>query len=54
MARADKMYIRFCGARGSVSTLRKETIKYGENTSCIEIRCDKEILFWMPAAVSEN
>ncbi len=43
MVREDKIYIRFCGARGSVSTLRKETIKYGENTSCIEIRCDKEI-----------
>ena len=39
----NKMYIRFWGARGSISTLGKETIKYGGNTSCIEIRCDKEI-----------
>ena len=43
MARADKMYIRFWGARGSISTPGKETVKYGGNTSCIEIRCGKEI-----------
>ncbi len=24
--------------------MRKEAIKYGRNTSCIEIRCGKEIL----------
>ncbi len=43
MAGADKMYIRFWGARGSISTPGKETLKYGGNTSCIEIRCGKEI-----------
>ena len=37
------MYIRFLGARGSISTPGKETVKYGGNTSCIEIRCGKEI-----------
>ena len=37
------MYIRFWGARGSISTPGKDTVKYGGNTSCIEIRCGKEI-----------
>ena len=43
LARADEMYIRFWGARGSICTPGKETVKYGGNTSCIEIRCGKEI-----------
>jgi phosphoribosyl 1,2-cyclic phosphodiesterase len=42
-ASASKMYIRFWGARGSISTPGKGTVKYGGNTSCIEIRCGKEI-----------
>ena len=43
LAGTNKMYIRFLGARGSISTPGKETAKYGGNTSCIEIRCGKEI-----------
>ncbi|MHC4321002.1 MAG: hypothetical protein ACYST3_01880 [Planctomycetota bacterium] len=41
--RQIKMYIRFWGARGSISTPGKETFKYGGNTSCNKIRCGKEI-----------
>ena len=44
MAKAGKMYIRFWGVRGSVSSPGKETVKYGGDTSCIEVRCGKEIL----------
>jgi len=44
LARSDKMYIRFWGARGSITTPGIETVKYGGNTSCIEIRCGKEII----------
>ena len=43
MARANKMYIRFWGVRGSIATPGKETVRYGGDTSCIEIRCGKEI-----------
>jgi len=43
LARSNKMYIRFWGARGSITTPGIETIKYGGNTSCVEIRCGKEI-----------
>jgi len=44
MARASKMYIRFWGVRGSIASPGKETVKYGGDTSCIEVRCGKEIL----------
>lgn len=37
------MYIRFWGVRGSIATPGRETVRYGGDTSCIEIRCDKEI-----------
>ncbi len=43
MAKADKMFIRFWGARGSICTPGIETVKYGGNTSCVEVRCGKEI-----------
>lgn len=38
------MYIRFWGVRGSIATPGKETVRYGGDTSCIEIRCGKEII----------
>ncbi len=43
MVKKDKMYIKFWGARGSITTPGIETVKYGGNTSCVEIRCGKEI-----------
>jgi phosphoribosyl 1,2-cyclic phosphodiesterase len=39
----NKMYVRFWGTRGSIAVPGKDTIKYGGNTPCIEIRCGKEI-----------
>ena len=44
MAKADKIYMRFWGARGSITTPGIETVKYGGNTSCVEVRCGKEII----------
>ncbi|MDR4505436.1 MAG: MBL fold metallo-hydrolase [Candidatus Scalindua sp.] len=41
---SGKMYIRFWGVRGSIATPGKGTVKYGGNTSCIEVRCGDEIL----------
>ena len=43
MAGAGKMYIRFWGVRGSIATPGRETVRYGGDTSCIEIRCGREI-----------
>ena len=43
MARASKMYIGLGGERGSISSPGKETARYGGDTSCIEVRCGKEI-----------
>jgi phosphoribosyl 1,2-cyclic phosphodiesterase len=38
------MKVRFWGVRGSIPTPGKSTVNYGGNTSCIEIRGDKEEL----------
>ncbi len=38
------MYLKFWGTRGSIPAPGKETIKYGGNTSCIEIRTDNILL----------
>ncbi len=37
------MYVRFWGVRGTIASPGEDTIKYGGNTSCIEVRCSKEI-----------
>ena len=39
----NKMYVRFWGTRGSIAVPGKDTIKYGGNTPCVEVRCGKEI-----------
>lgn len=41
---SGKIYVRFWGVRGSVATPGKNTVKYGGNTSCIEVRCGSEII----------
>jgi phosphoribosyl 1,2-cyclic phosphodiesterase len=38
------MKARFWGTRGSIATPGPETIKYGGNTSCVEIRAGEQIL----------
>lgn len=43
------MKVRFWGVRGSVPTPGPKTIKYGGNTSCIEIRGDKDELLIIDA-----
>ena len=37
-------FFRFWGVRGSVPTPGPETVRYGGNTSCIEVRADGEII----------
>jgi phosphoribosyl 1,2-cyclic phosphodiesterase len=36
--------VRYWGVRGSIPTPGPETVRYGGNTTCIEIRCDDLIL----------
>lgn len=39
-----ELMIRFWGTRGSIPTPGPATQRYGGNTSCVEIRCDDDIL----------
>jgi phosphoribosyl 1,2-cyclic phosphodiesterase len=36
--------IRFWGTRGSVPAPGPGTVRYGGNTSCVEVRCDRELI----------
>src|SRR5215831_9978301 len=37
-------HVRFWGVRGSIPTPGPTTVKYGGNTSCVEVRADGEII----------
>jgi phosphoribosyl 1,2-cyclic phosphodiesterase len=43
LARSD-LTIRFWGVRGSIPCPGAETIRYGGNTSCVEVRCGRHLL----------
>ena len=43
--------VRFWGVRGSIATPGEATLKYGGNTTCIEVRADGELLVCEPAKV---
>jgi phosphoribosyl 1,2-cyclic phosphodiesterase len=40
------MKVRFWGTRGSIPTPGASTVKYGGNTSCVELRTDDQILIF--------
>src|SRR6478735_1787665 len=42
--RASKTRVIFWGVRGSIPTPGPGTVRYGGNTSCIEVRADEEII----------
>lgn len=45
MANGKKdFFVRFWGVRGSLSTPGKDTVKYGGNTACVEVRCGDQII----------
>lgn len=44
MTAADDFYIRFWGVRGSIACPGPETVRYGGNTTCIEVGCGEEFL----------
>ena len=41
---ATPVSVRFWGVRGSIPTPGPSTVKYGGNTSCVEVRADGEII----------
>ena len=43
MAKAD-ITVRFWGVRGSIPCPGPETVRYGGNTSCVEVRCGDHLL----------
>jgi len=40
----QKFLVRFWGVRGSIPTPGPETVKYGGNTSCVEVRCGEQLI----------
>ena len=40
----DEFSVRFWGTRGSIPSPGPETLKYGGNTSCVEVRCGGELI----------
>ena len=44
MVRPGDVSIRFWGVRGSIACPGPETVRYGGNTSCVEIRCGERLL----------
>ncbi len=42
----NQFYLKVWGARGSIPTPGPKTLKYGGNTSCLEVRCGKELLIF--------
>ena len=37
-------YVRFWGVRGSIASSGPDTLRYGGNTSCLEVRCGQRLL----------
>lgn len=44
MAEPADFFVRFWGVRGSIACPGPDTVRYGGNTSCIEIRCGGRLL----------
>jgi phosphoribosyl 1,2-cyclic phosphodiesterase len=43
---SDKMQVRFWGVRGSIACPGPNTVRYGGNTSCVELRCGEDLLIF--------
>ena len=41
---AEKLRIKFWGTRGSIPAPGPGTLRYGGNTSCVEVRCDDKLV----------
>lgn len=42
----DPFYVRFWGVRGSIATTGADTLRYGGNTTCLEMRCGPHLLIF--------
>lgn len=43
---ASEFFVRFWGVRGSIPTSDPGTLRYGGNTSCLEVRCGGRLLMF--------
>ena len=46
MAGNDDFSVRFWGVRGSIACPGEKTMRYGGNTSCVEVRCGERLLIF--------
>ncbi len=46
MSKKNKFCVRFWGVRGSIACPGPETVRYGGNTSCLEVRCGPDLLIF--------
>jgi phosphoribosyl 1,2-cyclic phosphodiesterase len=46
VADRDEFYVRFWGVRGSIACPGPNTVRYGGNTSCLEVRCGPHLLIF--------
>ena len=46
MAKSDDFWVKFWGVRGSFPRPGKSMLKYGGNTSCLEVRCGARLLIF--------
>lgn len=44
MPEADDFFVRFWGVRGSIPTPGGDVVRFGGNTSCLEVRCGSYVL----------
>jgi phosphoribosyl 1,2-cyclic phosphodiesterase len=44
VSNGTEMSARFWGVRGSIASPGKETVRYGANTSCVELRCGDRLV----------
>jgi len=46
MDAGDEFFVRFWGVRGSIACPGAGTVRYGGNTSCLEVRCGPHLLIF--------
>ena len=46
MAEGSQIVIRFWGVRGSIACPGRDTVRYGGNTSSLEVRCGEQLLLF--------
>lgn len=44
MSQGGGSYVKFWGVRGSIAVPGQESVRYGGNTSCLEVRCDGDLV----------